>query len=148
MAARFGLGLRPFCMRGPRMGTTADSKMESLLPHARAGDASSLGRLLGQYQAYLRLLAKVQIDRRMQSKVDESDLVQEVFLEATRKFDQFRGGTEAELIAWLREILASKLIDLFRHYYGAQRRKISLEQDLAVGLDRSSRLLDRGLVSP
>jgi RNA polymerase sigma-70 factor (ECF subfamily) len=55
-----------------------------------------------------------------------------LFLEATEKFSQFQGSTEAELVAWLRRILASKLVDLVRRYRGARRRDVALERDLAI----------------
>jgi RNA polymerase sigma-70 factor (ECF subfamily) len=59
------------------MSETIDSDSRQLLQRARAGDASSLGRLLELYRAYLVVLARVQIGRRLQGKVDASDLVQE-----------------------------------------------------------------------
>jgi RNA polymerase sigma-70 factor (ECF subfamily) len=121
---------------------------ERLLLQARAGDASALGRLLEQYRNYLGLLARLQIGRRLQGKVDTSDLVQETFLTAHRKFGQFHGPTEADLAGWLRQILASRLAKLMRHYYGTQRRDIRLERELANDLDESSRALDIGLPSP
>src|SRR5215470_2137333 len=94
---------------------------EQLLLEARAGDATTLGRLLELYRRYLALLARVQIGQRLQGKVDASDLVQETFLEAHRNFSRFRGHSEAELITWLRRILAANLADLFRRYLGTQR---------------------------
>jgi RNA polymerase sigma-70 factor (ECF subfamily) len=84
----------------------------------------------------------------LQGKVDASDLVQEAFLGAYRDFPQFRGKTEQEFLGWLRQILASLLANLVRHYQGTQRRDVRLERQLAVELDQSSQALDRGLVAP
>jgi RNA polymerase sigma-70 factor (ECF subfamily) len=120
---------------------------EELLHRARAGDAPATGRLLELYRAYLVVLARVQIGRRLQGKVDASDLVQEAFLGAFRDFPQFRGTTEKEFLAWLRQILASLLANLVRHYQGTQRRDIRLERQLAAELDQSSQALDRGLAA-
>jgi RNA polymerase sigma-70 factor, ECF subfamily len=72
-----------------------------LLTEARAGNADTLGRLLELYRHYLSLLARMQIGQRLQGKVDESDLVQETFLEAHRNFGRFRGTSEAQFIQWL-----------------------------------------------
>jgi RNA polymerase sigma-70 factor (ECF subfamily) len=121
---------------------------EMLLHQARAGDAPTLGRLLELYRAYLVVLARVQIGRRLQGKVDASDLVQEAFLGAYRDFPQFRGTTEKEFLGWLRQILASLLANLVRHYQGTQRRDVRLERQLTRELDQSSQALDRGLVAP
>src|SRR5213080_709075 len=77
--------------------SSANLKPDQLLPRARAGDVPAMGRLLELYRNYLKLLARLQIDRRLQGKADPSDLVQETFLEAYRDFAQFRGTTEREL---------------------------------------------------
>jgi RNA polymerase sigma-70 factor (ECF subfamily) len=128
------------------MGTNAGPDPEQLLLLARAGHGPALGQLLELYRSYLMLLARLQIGRRLQGKADSADLVQEAFLEATEHFDQFRGSSEAELAAWLRQILVSRLATLVRHYCRTQRRDVRLERQLADELEQSSRCL--GLVAP
>jgi RNA polymerase sigma-70 factor (ECF subfamily) len=118
---------------------------EQLLGLARSGSSPALGQLLELYRGYLELLARIQIGRRLQGKVDSADLVQETFLRATQYFPQFLGTTEAELMAWLRQIMASRLTDLVRHYCGAKGRDVHMERDLSAELERSSRVLDQGL---
>jgi RNA polymerase sigma-70 factor (ECF subfamily) len=130
------------------MNRHSDSDLEQLLRQARAGDGSALGQLLELYRSYLELLARLQIGRRLQGKVDAADLVQKTFLHAHERFAQFQGTSEGELISWLRQILASRLEKLIRHYCGTQRRDVRLERQLAVELNQSSRLLDQGLVAP
>jgi RNA polymerase sigma-70 factor (ECF subfamily) len=120
---------------------------ESLLELARSGDAQALGQLLESHRGYLTVLARVQIGRRLQGKVDAADVVQDAFLGAYRDFNQFRGGTENEFLAWLRQVLAFVLANLVRHYQGTQRRDVRLERQLAVELNQSSHALDRGLVA-
>ncbi len=123
----------------------ASPDLEQLLSLARAGDGTALGQLLQLYRNYLTVLARVQIGRRLQGKVDASDVVQSAFLKAHRHFEQFRGQSEKELTAWLRQILLSHLINVVRHYHGSRRRDLRLERDLAIELDQSSRDLDRAL---
>jgi RNA polymerase sigma-70 factor (ECF subfamily) len=130
------------------MSKVVDPDSEQLLHQARAGDGPSLGRLLERYRAYLVVLARGQIGRRLQSKVDASDVVQDAFLGAARDFAQFRGTTEGEFRAWLRQVLASLLANLVRHYQTTQRRDIRLERRLVVELDQSAQILDRGLAAP
>jgi RNA polymerase sigma-70 factor (ECF subfamily) len=127
------------------MGGSADP--EQLLALVRKRNGGTLGQLLERYRNYLMLLARLQIGRRLQGKVDSSDLVQETFLRAHRDFGQFRGTTAEELASWLRQILAARLGDLVRHYYGTKRRDVRLERGLAAELDQSSRVLDQGLVA-
>jgi RNA polymerase sigma-70 factor (ECF subfamily) len=104
--------------------------------------------LLERYRRYLTLLARVQIGERLQGKVDESDLVQETFLEAHRSFGRFRGRNEAAFAAWLRQILAARLADLLRRYLGTRGRDVRLEREIAEGIDGSSFRLDAGFVAP
>jgi RNA polymerase sigma-70 factor (ECF subfamily) len=134
--------------KDPAEGADMTVDPEQMLQEAQAGDATTLGRLLELYRRYLALLARVQIGQRLQGKVDASDLVQETFLEAHRNFSRFQGRSEAELITWLRRILAANLADLFRRYLGTQRRNVRLEQEIQDAFDRSSILLNRGLVAP
>lgn len=130
------------------MSASAGLGPNSILERARSGDTLALGQLLELYRSYLTLLARLQISRRLQGKMDAADLVQETFLAAHRGWPQFRGNSEGELVAWLRQILAGIVGNMVRHYLGTQGRDIRLECDLAAELDASSRLLDGGLMSP
>jgi RNA polymerase sigma-70 factor (ECF subfamily) len=129
------------------MSNRLRSNLEQLLQQARAGDGAALGQLFESYRSYLALLARLQIGRWLQSKVDAEELVQETFLEASRDFLQFQGTTEAEWVVWLRQMLATNLADLVRRFRGTRRRDIRLERQLADELDQSSRLLDGALVA-
>lgn len=130
------------------MPRTTMSTADELIAAARNGQEAALGELLESYYSYALVLAKVQIGRRLQSKVDAADLVQETFLEAHRNFPLFRGDGAPEFTAWLRQILAGRLANVIRRYIGTQGRDVRLERDLAADLDHSSQLMDRGLTSP
>jgi RNA polymerase sigma-70 factor (ECF subfamily) len=123
------------------MPTDATDDPEALLTAARQEGEPALGRLLERYRAYLSLLARAQIGRHLRRRVDDSDVVQETFLAAHRDFASFRGTTEAELVAWLRNILAARLADLVRRHVKAKARDVRLQQSLAGDLDRSSQAL-------
>ena len=69
-------------------GHAQETYPQALLDQARGGDDAALGRLLESYSNYLTLLARVQIGRRLQGKVDAGDVVQETFLEAHRQIAQ------------------------------------------------------------
>jgi RNA polymerase sigma-70 factor, ECF subfamily len=117
-----------------------------LLSAARQGDGGALGLLLERYRNYLTLLAELKTGKLLREKVDAHDVIQDVFLAAARSFGQFRGTSEAELLAWLRQILACALADLGRHHTAA-RRDARLERRLAQDLDRSSQALAGGLAA-
>ena len=132
------------------MFTESTSNSAQLFSAARDGEREALGLLLEVYRNYLRLLARAQIDLHLQAKVNPSDIVQETFLEAFRDFGQFGGHTEAEFLAWLRQILVNNLARLVeRHVLTKKRdvrREVSLEH-LAVSVERSSTRLEATLAA-
>jgi RNA polymerase sigma-70 factor, ECF subfamily len=118
-----------------------------LLCRARGGSLPAQGQLLERYRNYLTLLVRVQIGRRLRGKIDPADVVQETYLNASRDFGRFRGRSEGELLCWLRQILSTNLAMQIRRYLGTRRRDVRLECDLAVQVEQSSRVLDRGLIA-
>lgn len=93
-------------------------------------DAVPQGSSVERYREYLLVLARVQMSPILKGKVDPSDVVQETLLKAHKEQKQFRGTTEAELTAWLRNILANTMIDACRRFGGEGRdigREVSLE---------------------
>jgi RNA polymerase sigma-70 factor (ECF subfamily) len=98
-------------------------------------------------RGYLTLLARVQVSRRLQGKIDPADLVQEAFLEAHQTFPRFRGTTEAEFTSWLHHILGSHVAMMVRRYLGTRRRDVRLERELVDELNQSSRFLSQGLAA-
>jgi RNA polymerase sigma-70 factor (ECF subfamily) len=122
---------------------------QQLLADARGGREDALGGLLELYRNYLTLLARTQIDLHLQGRVSASDVVQETFLDACRDFVRFRGSTEAELLAWLRQVLVCNLGRLVQQQVLAQkrsvRREVSLERRLQA-LDESSARMESALI--
>jgi RNA polymerase sigma-70 factor, ECF subfamily len=124
-----------------RLEEAADgSTVMGLLKRARQGGTEPLGQLLQLYRNYLTILAATQLDRRLRQRMNSSDLVQEAMLAAHCDFVKFRGTTEREFLAWLRQILINCLHHAVDTHVRAKmrdvRREISVEQASAA-LDRS-----------
>lgn len=130
------------------MQGTVYSSPESALLAARAGSPAAWGSLLQRSVPYLLFLTRRQLGSLLRGKVDAEDLVQESLLQAYRKRRDFVGATEGELLAWLRGILASRLANLRRHYFGTQRRNVRRECAITADLERPSVLSAAGLVAP
>jgi RNA polymerase sigma-70 factor (ECF subfamily) len=132
------------------MNPAATNDRSALLARARQGDEESLGELLQSYRNYLQLVARTQINQHLTIRVNPSDIVQETFLQACHAFGQFEGTTEAELLAWLRRILVSRLISTFRAHLSAKKRDVrrqrSLEQ-MTHDMDRSTQLVEAALIA-
>jgi RNA polymerase sigma-70 factor (ECF subfamily) len=128
---------------------SADVSAAELIERCRRGEANALALLFERYRHYLRILAEAQMGRQLRAKCEPSDLVQQTLLEAYRDFAGFQGKQEADLLAWLRRILAHNLFNEARRFTAQQRdaaREVSLEQ-IQLGLDRSSVALGRCLAA-
>lgn len=99
--------------------------------------------LLGRYRDYLALLARMSFRRGLQSKLDASDIVQDVLVKAHRGFAGFRGRTEAETVGWLKQILARTLANTDRQYRHTERRCVERERSLDAIVMASSQALQR-----
>jgi len=98
-----------------------------------------------RYRSYLLLLARLQLDRRWDARIDPSDLVQQTLLDAHAKWHQL--GTEnAELAAWLRKALANNLADALRNLQRA-KRDVARERSLDAALEASSARLANWLAA-
>ncbi|MBI1315208.1 sigma-70 family RNA polymerase sigma factor [bacterium] len=105
----------------------SDQRFESLLLQARSGDDQALGALLDEFRPYLRLLAKRAMDGRLAGRIDDSDVVQQTFLSAVRRFSEFTDNSTEAMAAWLRRIHERNLIDTARKHVESQRRSVTSE---------------------
>jgi RNA polymerase sigma-70 factor (ECF subfamily) len=124
--------------KGPQMS----SDVPSMISRARRGEKSTVGALLQLYRNYLLVLAATQLENRLQPRVSPSDVVQETMLRAHKNFAQFRGTTEPELLAWLRQILVNNLAKFVEQHMLAARRDVRRE----VSIERLGAALEQSTV--
>jgi RNA polymerase sigma-70 factor (ECF subfamily) len=108
-------------------------------------------RPIEDYRDYLLLLVRLQLGSRPRAKLEASDVVQQAMLHAHERRSQFRGGTEGELLAWLRAILANDLATAVRRLDTQARdpgRERSLEAELEYSSSRLEGLLAVDQTSP
>jgi RNA polymerase sigma-70 factor, ECF subfamily len=107
------------------------------LAAARGGSPEALGAALETCRAYLLKIAEEDLDPALRPKGGASDLVQQTFLEAQRDFGRFAGASEAELLAWLRQLLRNNLANFARDFRQTGKRRIDRERQLGGGASGS-----------
>ena len=112
---------------------------QELVGAAANGDAAATNELLERHRAALRRLVQFRLDRRISRRVDASDVVQDVLLEASRRLKEFVTDNKMPFHLWIRQLAKDRMIDLHRRHH-AQRRSVEKEQPLHAGrrADRSS----------
>lgn len=114
--------------------------LQANLEAAKSGDPEAIGKVLEHYRDYLRLVARNELDRRVQARVDPSDVVQQTMLEAQQGIGGFRGERSGELAAWLRQILIHNMHQVYDEHLKAQKRSARREQPVVDPVDGRQRL--------
>ena len=81
----------------------------------------------------LKRMLDLRLDSRLQQRIDASDILQEAFLEASQRLPEFLGDPSVPLFIWLRFLVGQKLMALYRHHFGAQKRDARREISLYRG---------------
>ena len=131
----------------PIMPPDADDT-QTLLRRACEGDQTALGELLARQRDRLRLMVRLRLDRRLQGRIDPSDVIQESCLEAVERFPEYARDQAMPFFLWLRFLTAQKLLVLHRRHLGAQARDAGREVSLYRGAlpEASSAVLAAQLV--
>lgn len=103
-----------------------------LLKHAETGNADAVNQLLEKHRESVRQMIKCRLDRALARRVDASDIVQDVLLEASNRFNKYLSDPKLPFHLWLRQIAKDSLIDMHRRHKVAQRRSVDREQPLAA----------------
>jgi RNA polymerase sigma-70 factor (ECF subfamily) len=109
------------------------SDVEELVNQAAAGDPGSWAELMRRYRSRLRRMVSFRMDSRLQSRVDPSDVVQDICLEAWQCLGSYVSQPSTPFFVWLRAVAGHKLGDLHRHHLGARMRDAKREVSIWQG---------------
>ncbi len=125
-------------------------QVDPLLEEARRGEADAVERLLTVHRDPLRRLIGARLDPALAARVDASDIVQDVLLEAHRRLQEYLKNPAMPFHLWLRHIAKDHIIDAHRRHRQAQRRSLDREQRIvpAVLADHSSYELAGQFIDP
>jgi RNA polymerase sigma-70 factor (ECF subfamily) len=104
-----------------------------LLRRAGAGDRQALAELFAHYRERLWRMVHLRLDRRLQGRLDPSDVLQEAYLVFAGRFAEYARAPAMPFFLWLRSLTGQKLMDLHRHHLGAQKRDAGQEVSLYRG---------------
>jgi RNA polymerase sigma-70 factor (ECF subfamily) len=113
---------------------------DELLRQAAEGDADAPARLLARHRDRLHRMVSCRLDRRLAARVDPSDVVQEVLVEASQKLEDYLRQRPLPFYPWLRHLAWEQLTTLHRRHVRAHRRTVLREEPGLVGLPEDSAL--------
>jgi RNA polymerase sigma-70 factor, ECF subfamily len=100
---------------------SSDGDVPRLIARAQMGDSEALNQLCAHYRPFLRTIASIKVGRALERRLNASDIVQETAMEMVQGLPEFRGTTEPELSAWLKQILKRNIADKVRNNRAAMR---------------------------
>lgn len=117
-----------------------DDPTRELLQGVRDGDPLATNALFDRHRGPLRRLVQMRLDRRVQQRVDVSDVVQDVLVEASSRLADYLANPTMPFHLWLRQIAWDQMIDTYRRHRGTAKRSLDREQSIlgAVADDHST----------
>src|SRR5262249_41630039 len=113
--------------------TNDSSDSPELLQRAVGGDPQALEELFARYRDRLKRMVRLRMSRRLQGRVDDSDVLQEAFLDISHKLPEYAKEPQLPLFLWLRHITGLKLAEVHRRHLGTQMRDADREVSLHRG---------------
>ena len=115
------------------MPNDASENNDLLLERALGGDCAALAELFQRHRSRLEQMVRLRLDRRLQGRLDPADVIQESYLDVTRRFGEYRAGSPLPFFLWVRLLTGQRLIDLHRQHLGTKMRDAGLEVSLYRG---------------
>jgi RNA polymerase sigma-70 factor (ECF subfamily) len=104
---------------------------DRLLDDARKGEPGAVDKLLGEFREPLRRVIGLRLDPAVARRVDASDIVQDVLVEANQRLTDYLKQPDMPFHLWLRHLAQDRIIDTHRRHRLAQRRSVDREQPIA-----------------
>ncbi|MCH5375288.1 MAG: sigma-70 family RNA polymerase sigma factor [Planctomycetes bacterium] len=124
-------------------------KTEELLADAKVGDASAVNLLLDRHREAVHRMVRMRLDQKILRRVDVSDVVQDVMVEANRRLQDYLQNPGMSFHLWIRQIARDRIIDAHRRHRVSAKRSVDREQAVAPqGEGQSSIRLAAQLCDP
>jgi RNA polymerase sigma-70 factor (ECF subfamily) len=113
--------------------SSEESQSAELLRRAAEGDQAAVNDLFTLYRDRLRAMVRLRLNRRLQGRIDPSDVLQEAYLEVCRVLPDYLRSPTLPFFLWLRHITGQQLITVHRRHLGAKMRDADREISLYRG---------------
>lgn len=114
--------------RSAVMMTEGNHSTDDLIGRVRSGDADALAEAFRRHQQRLDTIVRFRLDRRLQRRIGPDDVLQEAFLNASKRCGHVEGDSPQALFVWLRMIVLQTVVDITRRHLGAKMRDVGREE--------------------
>ena len=112
---------------------------QELLKGVTDGDSQAVNRLMDRHREAVRRMIQMRLDQAVARRVDASDVVQDVLMEASQRLKDYLANPAMPFHLWLRQLAKDRIIDMHRRHRAAQRRSVDREQNMSgLGNDEQS----------
>jgi RNA polymerase sigma-70 factor, ECF subfamily len=113
--------------------TPNPNDLDPLLRQAVAGDEAALAAVFDSHRARLKRMVKLRLDRRLQGRIDASDVLQEAYVDLAQRLPEYAREPKVPFFLWLRLVTGQRLAQVHRRHLGAAMRNADLEVSLYQG---------------
>lgn len=110
--------------------TDSTSNTEILIRDAAAGDDQAVAELFAKYRKRLRRMISLRMDRRLQGRVDPSDVLQDAYLDFAKRLPEYAQSQSYPFFLWLRMLTGQRLMHVHRHHLETAMRDAGQEVSL------------------
>jgi RNA polymerase sigma-70 factor (ECF subfamily) len=108
-------------------------QVPDLVARAAAGDRVAVAELLERYRERLRRMVALRLDPRLSGRVDASDVIQEGYLDAMRRLDEYVGDPSVPFYIWLRFLVGQRVHEQHRRHLATPGRDVGREVSIYRG---------------
>ncbi|MCG8584766.1 MAG: sigma-70 family RNA polymerase sigma factor [Pirellulales bacterium] len=108
------------------------------LDYLRSGGEDAVGALFSKYSEKLERMVGFRMDRRLYGRVDTSDVLQDAYMEISRRVEEYLSAPRIPFFVWARQITWQVLLTAHRHHLGAQKRSAEQEQRLGLRFQQNT----------
>src|SRR5450432_590586 len=113
--------------------TGESDEVSELLRRAASGEEGPLRELFTRHRDRLKRMVHLRLSRRLQGRVDDSDVVQEALLSISGHLHEYAADPKLPFYLWVRHMTGLKLAEVHRRHLGTQLRDADREVSLHRG---------------